>query len=362
MTKPQKMTFKGQKAQSPFQAMLDGQIFSLHLLQNPLLVTDLLGNFIFMNEATQRFLQHLSPEAPPQTIFDVFPFLNQAGWQILLPHLEANTPVSLSHPLKKDWEKVSIVAERFDYQCQPAILFVLSFAEDFPDLYRQLAQTEKNFHTLLYRSSHNLAGPLATLKGLIHLVQEQQNPRQESYTDLMKKTIQRMEKTLTDLQFISHIESKTKPERQKIQFERVWMRLRQKLAKFFDLSQGMIEWSPPLLPHYYTDEELLTAILEQLISNALQFRHATRKPHVQVRCTWQNKMLGIEVEDNGQGISQTQQSNLFQMFYRGSAQSTGNGLGLYSVKKAVQVLNGVVSLSSEEGVGTCVRITLPNLR
>jgi signal transduction histidine kinase len=47
------------------------------------------------------------------------------------------------------------------------------------------------------------------------------------------------------------------------------------------------------------------------------------------------------------------------MFFRGSASVSGSGLGLYILKESVEKLNGMVSVESEEGVGTTFKITIP---
>jgi signal transduction histidine kinase len=51
---------------------------------------------------------------------------------------------------------------------------------------------------------------------------------------------------------------------------------------------------------------------------------------------------------------------IFNMFYRATERSQGSGLGMYIVKQAVEKLNGSISLHSEYGVGTNIKITLPN--
>jgi signal transduction histidine kinase len=65
--------------------------------------------------------------------------------------------------------------------------------------------------------------------------------------------------------------------------------------------------------------------------------------------------------DNGSGIKSNLLENVCQMFFRGSDKSKGHGLGLYLAKKAVEKMNGVLDVKSEEGVYTQVRISLPSV-
>jgi len=67
----------------------------------------------------------------------------------------------------------------------------------------------------------------------------------------------------------------------------------------------------------------------------------------------------IEVNDNGLGIEPEYIERVFEMYFRASEYSKGNGLGLYIVKKTVQKLNGRIELQSEPGKGTTVCVFFP---
>ena len=73
--------------------------------------------------------------------------------------------------------------------------------------------------------------------------------------------------------------------------------------------------------------------------------------------------VGITVEDTGIGIPLKHQSRVFERFYRvdksHSKKTGGTGLGLSIVKHAVSYHNGVIELTSEEGVGTKIEIRFP---
>ena len=65
------------------------------------------------------------------------------------------------------------------------------------------------------------------------------------------------------------------------------------------------------------------------------------------------------MEDNGLGIDSEYKTKIFQMFFRGSEISQGNGLGLYLVKKAIDKLGGNIEVDSEEGKFTSFSISIP---
>jgi signal transduction histidine kinase len=49
------------------------------------------------------------------------------------------------------------------------------------------------------------------------------------------------------------------------------------------------------------------------------------------------------------------------MFYRGTSQRTGSGLGLYIVREIIQKLGGTIQLEAEKDVGVSIQIELPNI-
>ncbi|NQX92999.1 MAG: ATP-binding protein, partial [Flavobacteriales bacterium] len=69
----------------------------------------------------------------------------------------------------------------------------------------------------------------------------------------------------------------------------------------------------------------------------------------------------VEIEDNGQGISEKVKDNIFDMFVKGTNKSTGAGLGLYLVKIAVDKIRGKVQLQNNEFSGATISFELPNL-
>jgi len=62
-----------------------------------------------------------------------------------------------------------------------------------------------------------------------------------------------------------------------------------------------------------------------------------------------DKYLYIHHFDNGNGIPGSYQEQVFDIYFRGSTLSTGNGLGLYVVKRAADILKANIKLDSKEG-------------
>jgi signal transduction histidine kinase len=80
---------------------------------------------------------------------------------------------------------------------------------------------------------------------------------------------------------------------------------------------------------------------------------------VSVEATNENVVLIFS--DNGKGISPENQGRVFDMFYRGTSEGSGSGLGLYIVKEMTERIGGTIRMESALGEGTTVRLELPNL-
>jgi len=106
--------------------------------------------------------------------------------------------------------------------------------------------------------------------------------------------------------------------------------------------------------------ELLGFIIANLAENALHYC-GNRPPACTISAALEKNTLILQVEDKGEGIPPEIHAEVFEMFFRGSEHSTGEGLGLYVVKKAVKALRGEIYVESDLGCGTLFQITLPLL-
>lgn len=109
------------------------------------------------------------------------------------------------------------------------------------------------------------------------------------------------------------------------------------------------------------DSGRITQVLMNLLSNASKY--SPPETTTTLRSSYADGSVQITVQDQGQGISEKDQQNLFTMFYRtnDAAASTtpGNGIGLYLCKRIVEFHGGEISIESQPGKGTAMTFTLP---
>ncbi|MBD2000712.1 PAS domain-containing sensor histidine kinase [Leptolyngbya sp. FACHB-541] len=107
------------------------------------------------------------------------------------------------------------------------------------------------------------------------------------------------------------------------------------------------------------DKKLFRSVLSNLLSNALKY--SSSDSTVQVRLTYQETQVVLEVQDWGIGIPPEDQPRLFESFHRAKnvINIQGTGLGLAIAKRCVALHNGQIEVESTLNVGTTFRVRLP---
>lgn len=110
----------------------------------------------------------------------------------------------------------------------------------------------------------------------------------------------------------------------------------------------------------------LLQVFSNLISNAVKFSPRNSKIFVNLRRGLELEELDticVEIRDNGIGIPKTEINRLFSQFFRASnaveSSVRGSGLGLAIVKKIIDLHRGNISVESEVGLGTTMKVMLP---
>jgi PAS domain S-box-containing protein len=115
------------------------------------------------------------------------------------------------------------------------------------------------------------------------------------------------------------------------------------------------------LPLCETDDRLVRVIVDNLVSNAIQYTGTGGEISVSVKKSTNSVMIGVH--DNGIGISPEDSSHIFTKFFRSdtarNVKPDGNGLGLYIIKKIIEEIGGKISFESIAGHGTTFYAVIP---
>ncbi len=115
------------------------------------------------------------------------------------------------------------------------------------------------------------------------------------------------------------------------------------------------------LPKIVADPTLVRIVVQNLLSNA--FTYTPKGGNVTITLAPEETSVLLTVADTGCGIPKKHQNNIFMKFFRADnarvVQPSGNGLGLYTTKAAVERMGGKIWFTSEENVGTTFFVRLP---
>lgn len=215
-----------------------------------------------------------------------------------------------------------------------------------------LLRVNDELDNFIYKTSHDIRGPLASLKGMCNVaIMDVVDPLALSYLKKLDITAEKLNTILTRLLIVNQINNSA------IGLERIDFVGIVNDVLILEKKKGL----PPRLKvrkhideaiEYYSDKEFIRIILENLIDNAIKFYNDSSRvePFVDISVTEEQKHVKIRVVDNGIGISEVHPDKIFQMFSRASERSETGGIGLYITKTATEKLGGSVHLkTSPEG-------------
>jgi signal transduction histidine kinase len=224
-----------------------------------------------------------------------------------------------------------------------------------------LAKAKTNLDTLIYRASHDLLGPLCSLKGLLNVARQDANPaNQAKYLNLMYNTTEKLENILSNLLSYSNNHHNS-VQYKNIDFHRVVSESIKACTHVSSHNHIHFQTDIQAPVPFFSDEERLIKILTCLFSNSITFQNIQASdPFIRIRIQSQADKAIIHIEDNGIGIPAQTLSTVFDMFAKSAVYSKGPGLGLFIVKEIIAKLNGKIKVFSSEGEGTVFTIEIPN--
>ncbi len=225
---------------------------------------------------------------------------------------------------------------------------------------RIMAQRER----LLLTITHDIKAPAASIAGFIELLSEQvSRPKALAYIDSMRHSaihLQQLVAALLDY----HLLESGKAERHDVSF--VPQQLAKNCVEEFkpmaaekglDITLGTLTTNCGDL--WRSDAFRVKQIMSNLIGNAVKYTDRGGVK-VEIRISPRQHLI-IYVSDTGRGMSQADCQRIFDAFTRlpNGQGKEGVGLGLSITREVVQMLGGTITVTSEEGKGSCFTVSLP---
>lgn len=209
--------------------------------------------------------------------------------------------------------------------------------------------------------SHELKTPLAVMQNYGTMLQQPGLTEEQrlEYSKAITETSRRLANLITNILKLNKLENQQIFPSMKeynlgeqlceclLQFEDVWER--KDLEIETDIEEDVMIRS---------DEELLSLVWNNLISNAVKFTEPGGT--ISVRLKTDGDRISVQISDTGCGIKPEIGSHIFEKFYQGdtSHATQGNGLGLALVKRVVDIMHGEIGVESVYGKGSTFTVTV----
>lgn len=206
---------------------------------------------------------------------------------------------------------------------------------------------------------HELGNPINSIKMTLSVLKNNLDkfPSETTaqYIDRTLKEISRVEYLLKSLKNFSMYES---PHPEQVDLT-AFMEKFLSLTEDYFHSKG-IEIKTLVAPHTkwgYIDPRAFQQVMMNLMSNAVDALEGREHPEIIIYMHKVLDRIWINIADNGCGMTEEQQRNLFKPFY--TSKPHGTGLGMVIVKKMLAKMNSTIEVKSFENSGTLVTISLP---
>lgn len=229
----------------------------------------------------------------------------------------------------------------------------------------KIATTHQN--QLLQIAAHDLKNPLTTIPVRADLIMlKKHDPAAvDKMCEQIKEAGLKMTRTIDELLTTASIESG------RISLYTFKLDFAEIIAQIVDSNQALaenkgqsIELTIDGTPYVVADEQRLTEIVDNLISNAIKY--SPKGEQIRVYVHHRDKKAILSVVDNGPGLTDSDKRQLFQRFAKLSAKPTGGenstGLGLSIVKQLVDAHDGNVwAESNGENEGSTFFVEIPSI-
>lgn len=228
-------------------------------------------------------------------------------------------------------------------------------ADTFNKMSEELHKTDTNRRRFISDVSHELKTPLTSIKALIESLLDGINEEAvyKEYMGDINGEIDRLTLMVRSLLTVTRLEE--------LELNREEISLRSEVESVVKLLKPLAEQHEIQLVNdcrgetlVYADRDKLKEVLINLVDNGIKYG----KPggYVKISCQQAGNKLALTVEDNGCGIPLQDLDNIFDIFYRVDESRTretgGSGIGLYIVKKLVELHNWHIRANSLTGAKT----------
>jgi PAS domain S-box-containing protein len=231
------------------------------------------------------------------------------------------------------------------------------------DTNQRLSRTNADLDTFVYTASHDLKAPIANIEGLLNALRHDlpaevmQGRLVPRLLNLMQGSVERFQETIGHLTNISQLQQPEAAET--VNLAALIRGVQLDLSPLIEAASATLTVHVMGCDTVRVAPKTLRSVVYNLLSNAVKYRAPGRPAQVQLRAHCTAAQVVLEVQDNGLGLNDAQQAQLFGMFRRLHTHVEGSGVGLFMVKRLIENAGGTIAVHSQPDAGTTFTVTLP---
>jgi len=342
-----------------------------------LLATDEEGHITLINTAAEKMLGRTMGEVLGKVFFEVIPVEGEKGESIpverrpmsmaLISRTTTSTTTTGGYAycyVRKDKTKFPVAIT-----VTPVILSgkLIGTIEVFRDITRE-KEIDKAKGEFVSLASHQLRTPTTAISWYSEMLLAGEigdlNEKQKEYLQEINHGNRRMIDIVNTLLSVSRMELGTfTVQQESVDIVAIAEDVLKELQIQIDEKELEVEkdYGSGISP-IESDQKLIRMIFQNLLSNAISY--TSRKGKIYLEIKKMAQCVHFRVKDNGCGIPQSVQSEIYTKFFRADnvrvLKPDGIGLGLYITKSIVEALGGTIEFKSKEGEGTIFSVNIPS--
>jgi signal transduction histidine kinase len=293
-------------------------------------------------------------------VLSVIGFISISGLGFFAARLIAKESLKTVSQISDTAQRISVqnLDQRLNYQGENDEIKTL--ADSFDRMLQRLQTNFEDQSEFISNLAHELRTPLTSLRMNLEVLNSNPPAKLEDYQEFSttaERSITRLERLVEDLLLLAKAEREI--DCQPIILGVLFEEIIEELAPIARKENVKLILNGDLELEVNGDLVLLNRALANLIENGIYYNHPGG--FVEASAHKADDQVIIEIKDNGLGISENQQSHIFDRFYRadtGTMNPNGKGLGLAITAHIISLHNGRIEIKSELGKGSIFRIYL----
>ena len=334
---------------------------------NPVFRLDLQGKLLFANKAAKDFVNKNGDQLDNMN--------NSAISGSIIMALKENIVINLVENLQGQYWNITIApiinrgyvnlyAQNVTAQkkAEEEILKINSELEQKIELRtRQIGETNENLKRFTSIVSHDLRAPLRSILSFLQIYRKNYNPTDDTGNEILDIVMDQAKNLDAQVQSLLKYSRflNTPLEITEFDISRIFEKSFTLYKAFYKIDTARLHNIQPNI--LSSDINLITAIIDNLMSNALKYSDTNRAAEIVVEGQIKDGFYEFALSDNGIGFDESEASEIFSFQKRlsGTSDYDGMGIGLSHVKKCIERLGGTINYESKKGVGSTFRFAIP---